>query len=216
MSRWRLRRSRGLCPLKTPGLLGDTSENDRERRVAGVGDELFAPVEPPAIPFADRSSAKRRGIASRGRLGQGEGRKATAIDEPREPAATLLGRAIADERAVHDAGVHRDADREGGPGSGELLEDQGERDGRCAEAAKWLRDGHPEHPKPSELANDVSRDLARLLGRRNALAKARRPAGHRRREIAFGLADEGPHVLRTFFTASVNAGTNSNTSATTP
>ena len=41
-----------------------TREYDRQGRVAGVGDELLAPVEPPGIRFADRGGPQRRGIAS--------------------------------------------------------------------------------------------------------------------------------------------------------
>src|SRR5207249_5133151 len=125
--------------------------------------------------------------------------------------------AIPHDRADDDPAVHRDADREGGPRGGKLLEDERERDRRRAEAAISFRDAHPQHPERAELGDDLTRYRARLLGGRDARAKAGRPRGDRRGQIPLRLAHAAAHEAAfTFLTPSGNAGTNPKTSATTP
>src|SRR6185503_15807360 len=192
-------------------------EHDEERRVARAGDELLASGESPAVAVADRGRRERRRVAAGTRLGERERAEPLAAHEPRQPAAALVGSAVAHDRTRDDARVHGYTDGERRPRRGELLEDKGERDGGRAEAAVMFRHGHPENAEVAELADDLERQCALALALLDPVAEIIRPRAHRRRELAFGVARRKVHPLPlTFLTASVKAGTNSNRSPTTP
>ena len=123
---------------------------------------------------------------------------------------------MSNDGADDDAAVDGDADRQRRPRRGELLEHERERHARRAEPTVGLRNCHSEDAETPEFDDDVARQRAFLLRRGYAPGQTLRPIRHRAGELALGRPDERVHDARARFTASVNAGTNSKTSATTP